>query len=129
MSHSTEVLSDKPIILQTCHPDYNSSEIESLWADGQLQLDQMIEPVFYVIDLDAVSVPEDGVPTSGSLDFRSAEPVFTHRNIREVLPVAQNMTTVIEALGLTTVLLGESMSQYFQTLEEALAYCEEQIKA
>ena len=127
MSYNTEILPDKPIILQTCHRDYRSTEIASLWADGQKRLDEMLGPVFYVIDLGDVLTPASGVPSPESLDLRHSDTAFSHPNIREVLPVARNMTTIIEALGLSTVLIGESLNQYFHTLEEALAYCEEQI--
>ena len=129
LSHRTEVLSGKPILLQTCYPDYTSAEIGELWADGQTFLDQVVEPVFYIIDLGAVTISDDSIPSPASLGFRSDRPAFSHPNIREVLPVAQSMTTIIEALGLSTILLGESLGQYFWTPEEALAYCEEQIRA
>jgi hypothetical protein len=128
MSYNTQVLEDRPVILQICHHDYRSNEINSLWAEGQRTLDMIDQPVFYVIDLGAVLTPASGVPSPESLEFRTPEIPFSHPNIREVLPVARNMSTIIEALGLSTVLTGETMKQYFHTLDEALAYCEEQIK-
>jgi hypothetical protein len=128
MSYETQVLENRPVILQICHRDYRSTEIGGLWAEGQQTLEKIDAPVFYVIDLGAVLAPASGVPSPESLEFRAPAIPFSHPNIREVLPVARNMSTIIEALGLSTVLTGDTMKQYFHTLEEALAYCEEQIK-
>lgn len=129
MSHETHVLDNKCIILQTCHRDYRSTEINSLWAEGQRQLDEIGRPVFYVINLADVSTPASGVPSPESLEFYNEEVTFCHPNLLEVVPVARNMSTIIEALGLHSVLAGDSMRQYFHTLDEALAYCEEQAVA
>jgi hypothetical protein len=126
MSYDTQILEEKAVILQTCHRDYRSAEIGALWAEGQRMLDSLQEPVFYVIDLEAVSTPASGVPSPESLEFYSSDVTFSHPNIREILPVARNMSTIIEALGLHSVLIGESMRQYFHTLDEALAYCDQQ---
>jgi hypothetical protein len=126
MSFDTQALKDRPVILQTCHRDYRSTEIGALWADGRRALDELSEPVFYVIDLGVVKTPASGVPSPESLEFYSAEITFSHPNIREILPVAPNMSTIIEALGLHSVLIGDSMRQYFHTLGEALAYCDQQ---
>ena len=123
MSHDTRVLENRPVILQTCHGDYRSTEMTSLWAEARRKLDEVDQPVYYVIDLEAVLTPASGVPSPESLEFHSQEVTFSHPNIREVVPVARNMSTIIEALGLHSVLIGDTMRQYFHTLEEALAYC------
>lgn len=129
MSYDTRVLQNRPVILQTCHGDYRSTEMTSLWEEARRKLDEMDQPVYYVIDLEAVSTPASGVPSPESLEFYNPNVTFCHPNIREVVPVARNMSTIIEALGLHSVLLGDAMRQYFHSLDEALAYCAAQTES
>jgi hypothetical protein len=123
MSYDTRILDNRQVILQTCHSDYRSTEMTSLWAEARSKLDELDQPVYYVIDLEAVLTPASGVPSPESLEFYNPDVTLSHPNILEVVPVARNMSTIIEALGLHSVLIGDAIHQYFHTLDEALTYC------
>lgn len=124
MTYSLNKLPGEPIILATIHEDYvPKRDIVQSDAEGIRLLDTCQEPVFYIIDIRALTkITMDDVFLAVKHSAQDATSLFRHPNIRELLFVSTNPTVKTATEGLSHAAFGKINARTVDTLEEALAY-------
>ncbi len=122
MSYILEILPNQPVILQTFHSDFNTSE----WADSAAELVRLLnnlhEPVYCIFDMTQIPMGLDNVISAANRVTRGSEPVFHHARIQEIVLVSNDALVKLAAWGLNTVVFCNMKVWVFGTVEEALAY-------
>ncbi len=129
MSIKIEKLPDEPIVVEYVDADFSikTQGNESVHM-AVSALDQLSEPVFYIFDTTEARMSLDDIIASASLATRQFA-LFKHPNIRETLLVTQSHVTALAARGMNSPIFGNVHMRVFKTLEEALSYARETVKA
>ncbi len=129
MSSTIEKLPNEPIALQTFSPDYHLVEELPKNVPGLLKfLDQLTEPVFWVVDISAVhGVSIEDLLTGTELVAKGKNALYHHRNVREVLYVSTSKMISMAAAGLANEKFGNLKVRVFETREAALQYARQQL--
>ena len=118
-----EMLPDEPILIVTYLEGFNIAEqIPQSFKDTMAVLDQVKEPVFYIVDLTQLSLSLDDVITTSSLGARGDQPLWHHPMIREMIFVSPSTLVKLTAQGLDSPAFGNLKARIFQTRDEALGY-------
>ncbi len=130
MSYHNELLPGEPIVVAHLHADFSlANETQSSIVETRRVLDSVDEPIFYILDLSNLTINIHDLISGTNSSSRGEDPLWHHPNIREFLVVSQSKLIQLAAAGLNSVSFGNLEAKMFGSLDEALAYCREQIRA
>lgn len=124
MSHTTSLVDGKPILLQILNADYSGGELNSLLSDAEAVLDGLTSPVFYIADLRLITVTFNDIVEGANQASRGVRPMFHHPYVREAILVSHNPAIRLTAKGLSSPIFGSLTITFFETLDQAIAYCD-----
>ncbi|MDX9990741.1 MAG: hypothetical protein RBS68_01710 [Anaerolineales bacterium] len=128
MTSTLQKLPNEPIIVDSMSPDYNLS-VELPQALPKLieTLEQLTEPVFWIVDVSKVEkMSVEDLLVGTDLLITGQNPLYRHRNIREAMYVTNNQMIRMAAAGVSDEFFGNLKIQVFETLEAALQYVRKQ---
>jgi hypothetical protein len=122
MPNTFKLLPDEPILLQLLGDDFDYS-VDMLRDLERLLniLDQLSQPVFYIIDVRQMSLTLDDLIAAAGTATQQAK-VFKHPNIRETIIVTESRMIALSAKGLNSPIFGNIKFKVFGSVEEALDY-------
>ncbi|MBI5961287.1 MAG: hypothetical protein HY866_21290 [Chloroflexi bacterium] len=122
MSFKVEKLSGEPIILSTIYPDYNLFEEIAISDQAAMDLlDAATQPMFMIIDLQ-VQLDFGQITIGADIEARGSNPLWHHKNMRQVILVTTNKMVPLAAKGMASQLYGYVNVEVFETVDEALRY-------
>ena len=126
MSYTFVRQPDSPIIVFTEHPNGGDpmQDVPAAIAEAARLLDQQPSPVFLVFDLREVSIGLHDIMSAASMGARGQNAVLHHPMIRENVYVTTDPKMKMAIQGLATATFGFVRLSRFDTLEEALEYCD-----
>ena len=125
MYYHIEKLPGKPIIIAALQADFKiANDWEEFISKLMALLDDQPEPVFYISDLRQASFSFDDLLTGTNLATRGSSAVLKHPNVRENLVITTSSMLKLAAKGLNSVTFGNIDVKVFDSVEEALAYCQ-----
>jgi len=127
MPYSIEKLPDVPIILIVHESKQVLAEMAELMAQMKPLLDAQPEPVFLVLDIRRLGIAVEDLAAAASAAARGPGALLHHPNVRENLLVSSAGLVRLGAQGLRTTPFGNTKIRVFDTTEQALAYCAEQL--
>ena len=126
MTFTVELEPDAPILVLI-----HKGSFMAEFADGVkailAALDAVSEPVFMVFDVHEVVISLDELTMGASTLARSPKALMHHPKVRENLVVSRDGLFKLGAAGLRTATFVGVKIRSFDTLEQALSYCHEQI--
>ena len=127
MSFTIEKLPDAPILVMV-HKDGTFMAEFAEGVSALLEaLDAQPEPVFLVFDVHAVSISLDELTMGASVLARNPGALMHHPMVQENLVVSRDGLFKLGAVGLRTATFGGVKIRTFDTLDQAIAYCHENI--
>lgn len=120
---------DAPIILARIPPGRHALDVSNAYVSMTLSLvSEQPEPVFLVIDLREVVMRFDDISKAADNAARGSGSLLHHPNLRETIVVTHSsmMKTALQIL--TSQLFGETRLSTANSLDEALAYCQDQLR-
>lgn len=129
MSYTIEKLPGEAIIVYTqgaATPE-EQGIVETL-EDIARCLDQQTERVFLVWNVGGMSIELDDLVQSASKAGRGSNAVLHHPKVRENVYVVSNRMVRLAIKGLESATFGRAKVVLFDTLDEALSYCRDQLK-
>ena len=129
MPNSIQKLPNELIVIDTIPPDYHLSvELPQEMSKLFEAADHLEAPVFWIVDVSAVKeMTIEDLLTGTELLIRGKNPLYRHRNIREVLYISTSQLIKLAAAGLASDLFGNLKIQVFESLEAALQYARKQL--
>ena len=125
MCYHIEKLPGKPIIVAALKADFNiADDWEEFISEIMALLDDQPEPVFYISDLRQASFNFNDLLAGTNLATRGSSAVLKHPNVRENLVITTSSMLKLAAKGLNSVTFGNIDVKVFDSVEEALAYCQ-----
>jgi hypothetical protein len=124
-SYKIEKLPDLPVVLVTIERNYDVlSDLPRSNAEGYTLLDQLTEAVFFVNDIRSMGagINLDTIIQVANEATRGKNPVYLHKNVREVIFITLNPAIQLAAQGLFTEVFGHTKARAFSTLDDTLAY-------
>ncbi len=122
MSYVTEKLPNQPVILQTFHADFDTSEWAGSAADLVTLLNDLRAPVYCVFDMTQISMGLNDVISAANRATRGSEPIFHHPKIQEIVLASNDALVKLAEWGLNSVVFCSMKVWVFGTVDEALAY-------
>jgi hypothetical protein len=123
MSFTLQKLADAPAILLTLSSGYNLFvDFPKSYAAVYEMLDSVDEPVYYILDLSALSLDMNLIMQGASSTSRGSQASFHHPKVKAVLMVSPAEVIHVAAEGLRTEIYGNVEAKTFYSLEDALAY-------
>ncbi len=130
MTYQIDVFTEEAIMLAHLDTKFSMErDLVTALDDTRVVLDSLDRPVFYILDLTDVKFGVNDVVSGANQGSRGEDPVWHHDNIRGFVVVSKSQLVQMAARGLNSLPFGNIDSQVFETLDEALAYCREQIGA
>ena len=120
-------LSDAPIIFITQSGSGVIHELNEYLPQVAALLDEQTEPVYLVFDVRAISITLDELTLAAHLAAGDQGAVLHHPNVIETLLATTAGAVKLAAQGVRTAAFGGAKIRTFDTPEQALAYCHEQI--
>lgn len=128
MTHfHTEILNDRPVIIQTLHADYSGADTSALLAEVSQALDRLTSPVYYILDLERINLTFGDITLSANLATRGETPAFHHPNVIETVVVTRNAALRMAALGLRHPVFGSANMVVVDTFQDAMAHCDSRL--
>jgi hypothetical protein len=127
--NTIQKLPNEQIVVDTMSPDYHLS-VELPQGISKLfeVADGLAEPVFWIVDASVVKeVTIEDLLTGTELLIRGKNPLYRHRNMREVLYVSTSPMVRLAAAGLANELFGNLKIRVFDNIESALQYARKQL--
>lgn len=121
--YTTEKLPDEPIMLATLHAGYDMiRDLPKSSATAITLLDQLSEPVYYIVDLREITIDMDVIVNGTNGASGSDGSLYRHPMIHEVLFVSPDPIVSHVAAGLNNDAFGHVRAHAFATLDDALDY-------
>jgi hypothetical protein len=127
MSFSIEKVPGEPIVILTVVTKHVMTEMEDFDDDVTALLDAQTEPVFMVLDVTGMAISLDDLTVGASTVSRRPGERLHHPNVRENLVVTHDGMMKLAVMGFRTATFGNAKIRSFDTPEQALDYCREQI--
>ncbi len=128
MSFEVERSPHKPIILSRTLEDYDmESEQMAIQEAVREHLDAATEKLFYIVDVSQTQFDFSAILTGTNVAARMDTSTWRHPNVRELLFVSSNPIVHRVSLGMNSQAFGYLQSKAFDSLDEALAYIDEQL--
>lgn len=127
MSHSIEKVPDLPIVVLTLETRHILAEMGEFDSDLTALLDSQPEPVFMIHNLVEAVISLEDLTIGASATARGPGARLHHPNVRENLLVTHDGMMKLAAAGLRTATFGNVKIRAFDTREQAIEYCQEQI--
>jgi hypothetical protein len=126
-----EKIPDSPIVMSRATQGEGDVVQQALQTNAEIKavLDEQTEKVFLIIDLRDISVEFGDLVQVAMVSARGPDSLLHHPKIRENLFVMGNGVLRMGAKGLDNVMFGLLRTRTFDTPEEALNYCREQLKS
>jgi hypothetical protein len=123
MSFTVQMLADAPVLLLTLSAEYDLfTDFPKSYQAVSEVLDKASEPVYYVMDVSAVSFDMNIIIQAASDTSQTSQGTFHHPNVKSVLLVSSEEVIHAAAEGLRTDVYGNVRVQTFYSLDEALGY-------
>jgi hypothetical protein len=117
------MLPDTPALLLTLSSEYNLyTDFPKSYAAVTELLNHAPQPVYYILDLSAVSFDMTAIIQGAANTSRGGDSTFHHPNVMGVLLVSPHDVIHFATQGLREEVYGQVQAQAFYTLDEALAY-------
>jgi hypothetical protein len=125
-----ETIPGAPIIIVHAIPAVDDIMKETVEAIALITavLDNQTEKVFLIMDLKDISMDLDDVVHVASVSARGSNALLHHPNIRENISVLNDGFIKMAARGVRSATFGQIKVYVFDSVEEALAYCREQLR-
>jgi hypothetical protein len=127
MPYSIEKVPDAPIVILVHESKQLLAEMGQLMDDVKPVLDAQPEPVFLVMDVRGLGISVEDLAAAASAAARGPGALLHHPNVRENLIVSTAGLVKLGAQGLRTATFGNTRVRVFDTTEQALDYCSQQI--
>ena len=129
MPNLVQKLPNEPIVVDSVTSDYHlSTDLPQSITQLFEVADNLTEPVFWIVDVSAVKdMTIEDILTGTELLIRGKNPLYRHRNIREVLYVSTSQLIRLAAAGLKNELFGNLKISVFDTRDAALEYARQQL--
>ena len=128
MSYSIEKIADAPIVIFV-HAGQAAADMDEAINAVVATLDAQTAPVFLISDLRGLAVGVDDLTKGANMATRGAGSMMHHRNVRETLLVSDQNLMRLAAQGLSNAAFGNVKVRVFETTEQAVTYCREQVAA
>jgi hypothetical protein len=130
MSYTLEKLPNEAIIVYTQGPATHETQgiVETL-DDIAHFLNAQSDAVFLIWNVGGMSIDMDDLIQSASKAGRGSNAVLHHSRVRENVYVVSNRMVRLAIKGLESATFGRAKVIQFDTLDEALSYCREQLKS
>lgn len=121
--YTTEKLPGEPVILATLHAGYDMiRDLPKSSATAIALLDQMSEPVYYIVDLRELTIDMDVIVNGTNGASGSEGSLYRHPMVHEVLFVSPHPIASHVAEGLNNDAFGHVRAHAFATLDDAFDY-------
>jgi hypothetical protein len=128
MADNTRKLEGEAIIVRTFPASYDMREDGPADVARLVELlDAQDEPAFVIMDGHEARLSVDEVIVGASQATRGESAVFRHPKLREVILVTTSGLLRLASRGLNSEVFGHVTVKAFDTLEEALAYCRQEL--
>ena len=127
MSYTIQKISDASAVLLTVETRHILEELETFDQPLTDLLDSQTERVFLIADLTGMAITLDDLTVGASVIGRSPAARLHHPHVRENLLVTRDGLIKLAAAGLRTATFGGAKVRVFETAEQALDYCREQV--
>ena len=127
MPYSIEKAPDEPIVVVVHESRQLLAEMGQLMDEIKPLLDSQPEPVFLVMDIRRLGIAVEDLASAASAAARGPGALLHHPNVRENLLVSSAGLVRLGAQGLRTATFGNTKVRVFDTTEQALGYCRDQI--
>jgi hypothetical protein len=123
MSYSIEQLTDDPIVIVTLHEDFDFKlEGEQSTLEAIALLDSLDESVYYISDISAAQFDFEDTIMGSNMAARGENPLFHHRNVKQVLLVVGDVMQEMSAEGMQSDVYGNVNIRAFHNIDDALAH-------
>ncbi|NDJ55218.1 MAG: hypothetical protein GYB68_19270 [Chloroflexi bacterium] len=125
-----EQVPGEPIFILELHEDFCISDQIQSDEVSRTILDAQEEPAFFIVDLRHMPpLTLDDLIRAANQGARSETPVWHHPKLRQLIFASELPIIRLAAQGLNSAPFGNLSVEVFETVDEALAYCHEQIRA
>lgn len=127
---SLEKIQDAPIVVSRASRGEGDVIEQTIQVNAEIKsvLDRQTEKVFLIMDLSDISLEFGDLIQVASLSARGPDNLMHHPMIRENLFVLRDSLLKMAVKGLDNVMFGLLRTHTFDTVEEAIRYCREQIE-
>ena len=118
-----------PAVLGSWHEGFKFVENGADYAAAaNAILDEQTSPVFYIIDMSGLqTITVDGVTEVANSGAKNLKSSYRHPMNREMILISKANIVKLAVKGASTATFGNLKVKLFETLDEALAYIEENI--
>ncbi len=128
MASHIEIVPDAPIIIETRVPSSDLSDAEEGIQQMAKLLDEQPAPVYLIIDVKGLRITMDDLLTTASQVSRGPGAFLHHPKIIEVLVIVSGDNFLkYGAVGMRSDTFGNVRIRTFDTVDQALEYCHQQI--
>lgn len=126
--YTLEILADMPAVIVRPEPGRSVGDgIGVGMRDLVDLLDTAGQPLFVVLDLREVSIELGALMRAADLSARGRTPIMHHPRVREMIFVSSHVLVRTAVAGMRTEAFGFARARQFDTMEQALDYCCEQL--
>jgi hypothetical protein len=129
MAFKTNMIREKHVLIQTVEEGFRGADIALLFAEAFKWLDATETPIFYVIDIRATDIRFGDIVVGANMATVGERPAFHHPRVMETLVVTHSSAIRMAAEGLATPLYGSVKIRVFETLDQAMTYCDQSMSA
>jgi hypothetical protein len=127
MPYTIEKIPDAPIVIMVREQAKGVDELPEVIEAVTAVLDAQAEPVYLILDIHAMELGIDELTSAATRGARGPSAVMHHPKIRENLVVSGKTLVKLAMQGLRTATFGNVKVRVFDSQENALAFCREQI--
>lgn len=129
MSHHIEKHPTLPVIIRRYDKNLDVSQVDPELGNQDSEIiNSLKEKVYYLIDIRELHLGLDDLLKAGNMASRK-EGNLSNPNVIETLIVVPNRLMEMAAQGLRTATFGHMRVRPFRTMEDALAYVQQQTAA
>jgi hypothetical protein len=129
MPHKIEKHPTLPVVIRRYDSNLDVSQVDpEIQDEDSVVINALAQKVYYLIDVRDLHLGLDELMKAGNMASRK-EGNLSNPNIIETLIVVPNRLLEMAAQGLRTASFGHLRVRPFRSLEEALAYVEQQLKS
>jgi hypothetical protein len=127
MSYTIEKIPGAPIVVLTLETRHILAEMDVFDDELTALLDSQPEPVFMIHNMINAVISLEDLTIGASATARGPGERLHHPNVRDNLLVTHDGMMKLAVSGLRTATFGNVKIRAFDTREQAIAYCHEQI--
>jgi hypothetical protein len=129
MPHKIEKHPTLPVVIRRYDSNLDVSQVDpEIQDEDSMVINALSQKVYYLLDVRDLHLGLDELMKAGNMASRK-EGNLSNPNIIETLIVVPNRLLEMAAQGLRTASFGHLRVRPFRSMEEALAYVEQQIKS